>query len=89
MTKSLGQIFHEAAYPQKTKLALWDFAPSGGKLICERGYRNWKTVTGNCKTAELAMSKAALKMDGMLRGRVLFVIRSGYYAPQVSMEWRQ
>ena len=35
--KSLGQIFHEAAYPQKTKIALWDFAPSGGQLICERG----------------------------------------------------
>ena len=35
--KSLGQIFCEAAYPQKTKLALWDFAPSGGQLICERG----------------------------------------------------
>ena len=57
--------------------------------VRERGYRNWKTVTGNCKTAESAMSKAALKMDGMSRGRVLFIIRSGYYAPQVSMEWRR
>lgn len=53
------------------------------------GYQHYRTVTGKCKTAEAAMSKAALKMNGMHRARVLFIDSSGYYEPEVIMECKR
>lgn len=50
------------------------------------GCRRWDEVTGRCKSAESALSKAALKMHDMKRARVLFVDSSGWYEPNVVME---
>ena len=50
------------------------------------GAQRWQTVTGNCKTAESALSKAVLKMAKMQRARALFIDASGRYKPYVSME---
>lgn len=50
------------------------------------GCRKWHDVTGRCKTPESALSRAALKMRGMKRARVLFVDSSGWYEPNVVME---
>lgn len=53
------------------------------------GARRFLTVTGRCKTAESAMSKAALKMKNYHRARVLFIDSSGYYGPEVIMECKR
>lgn len=50
------------------------------------GYRRWDTVTGKCKSSESAMSKAALKMKGRKRARVLFCDYKGWYGATVVME---
>jgi hypothetical protein len=50
------------------------------------GYRRWKTITGHCRTAEAAMSKATAKMKGYHRARVLFIDNSGWYEPTIIME---
>lgn len=52
------------------------------------GCRRWQTVTGYCLTAEAALSRAALKMAGKKRARVLFIDDSGWYEPSLSMEAR-
>ena len=57
--------------------------------VREAGYRRWTTATGRCKSAESALSKAALKMHDMKRARVLFVDSSGWYEPNVVMEARR
>lgn len=57
--------------------------------VREAGYRRWKNATGKCRTAEAAMSRAALKMHDMKRARVLFVDSSGWYEPNVVMEARR
>lgn len=54
--------------------------------VREAGYRRWTTATGRCKSAESALSKAALKMHDMKRARVLFVDSSGWYEPNIVME---
>lgn len=50
------------------------------------GARKWKTVTGKCKSAEVAVSKAALDKSGWFRIRVLFVDSSGWYEPHITFE---
>lgn len=51
------------------------------------GYRLWNTVTGRCKTAEAAMSKAVLTMShNDKRARVLFITFDGWYEPSIVME---
>ena len=50
------------------------------------GARRWTTATGQCKTPEAALAKAALKMRGMKRARVIFVDHAGWYEPSVVME---
>lgn len=57
--------------------------------IRRAGARRWQTVTGRCKSAESALSKAALKMHDMKRARALFVDSSGWYEPNVVMEARR
>lgn len=54
--------------------------------VRRRGAQRWSTVTGRCKTGESAMAKAATKMRGMQRARVLFIDGSGWYAPTLVME---
>lgn len=54
--------------------------------VREYGYQKYKTVTGKCRTAEAALSKAALKMKHHHRARVLFIDSSPYYEPHVVME---
>ena len=54
--------------------------------VREAGYRRWTTATGRCKSAECALSKAALKMHDMKRARVLFVDSSGWYEPNIVLE---
>lgn len=53
------------------------------------GFQRYRTVTGKCATAESAMSRAALKMEGYHRARVLFIDNSGYYEPNVIMECKR
>lgn len=53
------------------------------------GARRWTTVTGGCRSAEGAMARAAAKMKGHLRARVLFIDNSGWYEPNVVMEARR
>jgi len=50
------------------------------------GCRRWQTVTGRCRSAESALSKAALKMRNHHRARVLFIDSSGWYEPNLVME---
>lgn len=50
------------------------------------GARKWKTVTGKCKSAESAVSKAALDKSEWFRIRVLFVDSSGWYEPHITFE---
>ena len=50
------------------------------------GCRNWKTVTGRCRTAESALSLAAARMKGMKRARVIFIDDNPDYDGHVSME---
>lgn len=50
------------------------------------GHRYYKTVTGRCRSAEAAMSKAAASMKGYHRARVLLIDDSGWYPPNVVME---
>jgi hypothetical protein len=63
-------------------------APNGYYIgqVRPYGFRSWKTVTEKCTSAELAMSKAALKMRDMYRARVLFIDNEGWYAPVQVME---
>ena len=49
-------------------------------------FRQWRTVTGRCRTAEGALAKAANEMRSYKRARVLFVPRSPYYEPHVAIE---
>lgn len=53
-----------------------------------RGYgcRRWEDVTGRCRSAEAALSKAVRVMRGKHRARALFVDTSGWYDPHVAME---
>ena len=66
-------------------------APLGDYIgqVRGRGQRKWATVTGDCITAELAMSDAVLKMKDMNRARVLYTTRCGYYPPAVVMECKR
>lgn len=50
------------------------------------GARRWESVTGKCKSAESALSKAALDKRGWFRIRVLFIDNSGWYAPNIIFE---
>ena len=63
-------------------------APRGHYIgqVRRRGGRRWITVTGRCRTGESAMAKAAPKMRGMHRARVLFIDNSGWYEPTFVME---
>lgn len=65
--------------------------PTGGYIgQVRRPYaRRWETVTGRCKTGEAAMAKAAKKMAGKNRARVLFLDLYGWYAPVVVMECKR
>lgn len=50
------------------------------------GYQRWETITGKCKSAENAMSRATKQMKGFFRARVLFIDGSGWYEPNIVME---
>lgn len=57
------------------------------------GCRNWRSVTGKCKTPESALSRACahMKRDDK-RARVLYVPtgeNGSWYGPTVSMEARR
>lgn len=62
--------------------------PSGHYIgqVREIGHQRWQTITGRCKSGESAMSRAALKMRGKHRARVLFIDNSGWYEPHIVME---
>ena len=53
------------------------------------GARNWQDCTGKCRTAELAIARAALRFNGYKRIRVLFCDTSGYYDPNLVFEGRR
>jgi hypothetical protein len=55
--------------------------------VRDRGCRRWRTVTRYCQTAEAAMVKTILRMNGATRARVLWVdAGDGWYEPHVAME---
>lgn len=64
------------------------YAPGGYYIgqVRKHGHRRWSTVTGKCRSGELAMSKAGAAMRGMKRARVLFITHCGYHEPLIVME---
>lgn len=51
------------------------------------GHRKWETVTAQRTRAELAMADAVVQMtERHKRARVLFIVDSGYYEPNIVME---
>lgn len=54
--------------------------------VRRRGARRWQTVTGKCKTAERAMSRAVNVMAGYQRARCLFCDVDGWYGATVVLE---
>jgi len=58
--------------------------------VRKRGYKTWRSVSGECKTDTAAMALAVLAMTkDDIRARVLFVFDSGYYGDSVVMECRR
>ena len=57
------------------------------------GCRNWRTVTGHCRSAESALSQAIAKMvRNDKRARCLYVPTGetgGWYGPTLAMEARR
>jgi len=63
--------------------------PKGSYLGQVRGIgcRRWRTVTGNCRSAQSALSRAVSAMGKRdKRARALFIDSSPYYEPHVAME---
>lgn len=54
--------------------------------VRKAGHRLWQTVTTEYETSEGALTVLSAKMEGMKRGRVLFIDDSGYYEPNIVME---
>ena len=51
------------------------------------GARKWRTVTAECKTDRGAMERAVSAMkENDKRARVLWIVRNGWYEPNVVME---
>ena len=71
------------------KIMIHIHAPKGHYIgqVRARGYKLWTTVTSECKSANAAMVQAVMAMElGHFRARVIFVVESGYYEPNVVME---
>jgi hypothetical protein len=54
--------------------------------VRKAGHRLWNDVTVTHVSAEYALLDVAAKMEGMKRGRVLFIDEDGYYEPNVVFE---
>jgi hypothetical protein len=55
--------------------------------VRKEGHRRWQSVTTRRRaTPEAALKDVARNMDGMKRGRVLFIDDSGWYEPNLVME---
>jgi hypothetical protein len=65
--------------------------PSGYYIgqVSDYSSSKYKTVTGKCKAAESAMSKAVLKMGNSNYARVMFLDSDGRYAPTLIMECKR
>jgi hypothetical protein len=65
------------------------YAPSGDYIgqVRKYGARRWRTVTGKCRTDKGAMERAVASMQkNDKRARVLWIVRDGWYDPNVVME---